>query len=107
MNVRAVGIGSTNDIIVERGQYGSEIRAHSSSSTIKVYRGDYNIEKGKIYFSTPPYGKIGQEGLKVSSNFQGRYFSRRFDPGNTTDKNLVIVKGSVPGHKGSIVTIEK
>ena len=23
------------------------------------------------------------------------------------DKNLVIVKGSVPGHKGSIVTIEK
>jgi hypothetical protein len=90
MNVRAVGIGSTNDIIVERGQYGSEIRAHTSSSTIKVYRGDYNIEKGKIYFSTPPYGKIGQEGLKVSSNFQGRYFSRRFDPGNTTDKNLVI-----------------
>ena len=90
MNVRAVGIGSTNDIIVERGQYGSEIRAHSSSSTIKVYRGDYNIEKGKIYFSTPPYGKIGQEGLKVNSNFQGRYFSRRFDPGNTTDKNLVI-----------------
>ena len=24
-----------------------------------------------------------------------------------TDKNLIIVKGSIPGHKGSIVTIEK
>jgi len=24
-----------------------------------------------------------------------------------TDKNLIIVKGSVPGHKGSIVTLEK
>ena len=90
MSVRAVGIGSTNDIIVERAQYGTEIKSHSISSPVKVYRGDYNIEKGKIYFSTPPYGKIGQEGLKISSNFQGRYFSRRFDPGNVADKNLVI-----------------
>jgi len=90
MSIRAVGIGSTNDIIVERAQYGTEIKAHIVSSPVKIYRGDYNIEKGKIYFSTPPYGKIGQEGLKISSNFQGRYFSRRFDPGNTTDKNLVI-----------------
>jgi hypothetical protein len=77
MNVRAVGIGSTNDIIVERGQYGSEIRAHSSSSTIKVYRGDYNIEKGKIYFSTPPYGKIGQENLQVNSTFSRKNFFKK------------------------------
>lgn len=90
MSVRAVGIGSTNDIIVERGQYGTNIKPHNLSSPVKIYRGDYNIEKGKIYFSTPPYGKIGQEGLKVNSNFQGRYFSRRFDPGNISDKNLVI-----------------
>ena len=90
MSVKAVGIGSTNDVIVERGQYGTGIRPHSLSSSVKIYRGDYNIEKGKIYFSTPPYGKIGQEGLKVSSNFQGRYFSRRFDLGNINDRNLVI-----------------
>ena len=63
MSVRAVGIGSTNDIVVERGQYGTNIKPHSLSSPVKIYRGDYNIEKGKIYFSTPPYGKIGQEGL--------------------------------------------
>ena len=90
MSVKAVGIGSTNDIIVERGQYGTDIRSHSINSLVNIYRGDYNIEKGKIYFSTSPYGKIGQEGLKVSSNFQGRYFSRRFDPGNPIDKNLII-----------------
>lgn len=90
MSVRSVGIGSTNDIIVERGQYGTNIRYHSLNSSVKIYRGDYNIEKGKIYFSTPPYGKIGYEGLKVNSNFQGRYFSRRLDPGNTLDKNLII-----------------
>lgn len=90
MTVKAVGIGSTNNIVVERGQYGTDIRSHNLSSPVKIYRGDYNIEKGKIYFSTPPYGKIGQEGLKVNSNFQGRYFSRRFDPGNAVDKNLII-----------------
>lgn len=90
LSIKAVGIGTTNNIIVERGQYGSKIRSHSINSLVKVYRGDYNIDDGKIYFSTPPYGKIGNDGLKVSSNFQGRYFSRRFDPGNTNDKNLVI-----------------
>ena len=90
MKVRSVGIGSTNSVIVDRGYYGTIAAGHTVGSAVTVMRGDFNIVKDTIYFTDPPYGKIGQEGLKVSSNFQGRYFSRRFDPGNTTDKNLVI-----------------
>lgn len=90
LKVKSVGIGSTNSVLVERGQFGTVASGHTSGEPLSVYRGDYNINKDKIYFSDPPYGKIGQENLKVNSTFNGKYFSRRFDPGNPSDKNLVI-----------------
>jgi hypothetical protein len=90
MKVRSVGIGSTNSVIVDRGYYGTTAAGHTVRAAVTVMRGDFNIVKDTIYFTDPPYGKIGQESLQVNSTFQGRLFSRRFDPGNTTDKNLII-----------------
>ena len=90
MKVRSVGIGSTNSVIVDRGYYGTTAAGHTVGAAVTVMRGDFNIVKDTIYFTDPPYGKIGQENLQVNSSFQGRIFSRRFDPSNTSDKNLVI-----------------
>jgi hypothetical protein len=90
MKVRSIGIGSTNSVIVDRGYYGTTAAGHTVGAAVTVMRGDFNIVKDTIYFTDPPYGKIGQESLQVNSSFQGRLFSRRFDPGNTTDKNLII-----------------
>jgi hypothetical protein len=90
MKVRSVGIGSTNSVIVDRAYYGTSAVGHTVGAAVTVMRGDFNIVKDTIYFTDPPYGKIGQENIQVNSSFQGRIFSRRFDPGNTTDKNLII-----------------
>lgn len=90
MKVRSVGIGSTNAVTVDRAYYGTVAAGHTVGAAITVMRGDFNIVKNNIYFTDAPYGKIGPENLQVNSSFQGRIFSRRFDPGNTYDKNLVI-----------------
>ena len=90
MKVRSIGIGSTNSVIVDRGYYGTTAAGHTVGAAVTVMRGDFNIVKDTIYFTDPPYGKIGQESLQVNSSFQGRLFSRRFDPGNASDKNLII-----------------
>lgn len=90
MKIRSVGIGSTNSVIVDRGYYGTTAAGHTVGAAVIVMRGDFNIAKDTIYFTDPPYGKIGQESLQINSSFQGRIFSRRFDPGNTSDKNLII-----------------
>jgi hypothetical protein len=90
MKFRSVGIGSTNSVIVDRGYYGTTAAGHTVGAAVTVVRGDFNIVKDTIYFTDPPYGKIGQESIQANSSFQGRLFSRRFDPGNVTDKNLII-----------------
>lgn len=90
MKIRSIGIGSTNSVTVDRAYYGTVSTSHTVGAAVTVMRGDFNIIKDTIYFTDPPYGKIGQESLQVNSSFQGRIFSRRFDPGNTTDKNLII-----------------
>ena len=90
MKVKSVGIGSTNSVTVDRAYYGTVAVSHTVGAAVTVMRGDFNIVKDTIYFTDPPYGKIGQESLQVNSSFQGRIFSRRFDPGNTSDKNLII-----------------
>jgi hypothetical protein len=90
MKVRSVGIGSTNAVIVDRAYYGTVAAGHTVGAAITIMRGDFNIVKNNIYFTDSPYGKIGQENLQVNSSFQGRIFSRRFDPGTPFDKNLII-----------------
>jgi hypothetical protein len=90
LKVTSVGIGSTNAIGVSRGFFGSIQDYHSVGSAVTLVRGDFNIINDTIYFSTPPYGPTGPEGLKTRSSFQGRAFSRRFDPELVNDKNFTI-----------------
>lgn len=91
LKIESVGIGSTNVVEVTRGYFGSEPSSHEVDDVVSVVRGDYNIVKDSIYFSTSPYGEIGLEGLKVSSTFQGKVFSRSFDLlNNPNDKNIIL-----------------
>lgn len=90
MKIKSIGIGSTNSVIVDRAYYGTVAASHTVGAAITVMRGDFNIVKDTIYFTSPPYGNVGQENLQINSSFQGRIFTRRFDPGNPEDKNLII-----------------
>ncbi len=85
-----VGIGSTNVINVERGFLGTQESNHISGSNINIIRGDYNIIEDTIFFTSAPQGPTGLEGLKVSSSFSGRVFSRKFDSAYPNDKNLIF-----------------
>lgn len=98
MTIKNIGFGYTNAIQVSRGVLGSKVDAHFNNSTINVLRGNFNIVKDVIYFATPPYGLTGPEGLTVNSSFNGRAFSRQFDPNLENDKNIIfddISKGFV------------
>ncbi len=90
LKVKTVGVGSTNAVGVIRGAFGSRIGIHTVGIAATVVRGDYNITRDKITFSTPPYGPTGPSGLEINSSFQGRFFSRRFDPNQINDKNLIL-----------------
>lgn len=90
MGIRNIGFGFTNAIQVERSILGSNIGVHSTNTQINVYRGDFNITKDEINFTTPPFGPSGYEGNQVNSSFQGRVFSRQFDPLLPNDKNLIF-----------------
>lgn len=91
LKINSVGVGSTNVVEVSRGFFGSVPNNHSVGSAVTVIRGDYNIVRDSIYFSDPPYGKIGPIGLEVSSNFTGKVFSRSFDYfSNPNDKNIIL-----------------
>jgi len=90
LKVINVGIGSTNVINVERGFLGTQESNHTSGSNINIIRGDYNIIEDTIFFTSPPQGPTGLEGLKVSSSFSGRVFSRKFDPAYPDDKNFIF-----------------
>lgn len=85
-----VGVGSTNVINVERGFLGTQESNHISGSNINIIRGDYNIIEDTIFFTSPPQGPTGLEGLKVSSFFSGRVFSRKFDSAYPNDRNFIF-----------------
>jgi hypothetical protein len=90
MKVKNIGFGYTNAIQVERSVLGSRIGVHFSGEKIDVLRGDFNIEKDNIHFASPPYGPSGYEGIQINSTFQGRAFSRQYDPGLLNDKNVIF-----------------
>ena len=93
MKVVNIGIGTTNVgpiiqagsvtlVQVDRAHVGSSATTHYDSASIKVYRGSYNIDGNKIYFTDPPTGNL--RNLKDSSNlnyqrssFNGRVFLRK------------------------------
>ena len=88
-----VGLGTTNigpitnsgsKLLVEvsRGFVGSSATSHTDSTTVRVYRGSFNITGNQIYFTEPPTGDT--RNLVNSSNlpyakslFNGRVFLRK------------------------------
>jgi hypothetical protein len=90
LKVKNLGVGATNEVEVERRFMGSPVGYHTVGAAVTVLRGDFNIIKDTIHFSAPPYGPTGYPGNTVNSTFQGRVFSRQFDPGKLNDKNVIF-----------------
>ena len=81
---------TASDVVVERGAFGSIATSHTVSAANSVFTGDYNIKDDNIYFTDAPFGKLGPVGLETGSTFSGRLFSRKLDPFEPEDKNLVL-----------------
>jgi len=76
------GAGSTSLVQVNRGFVGSSATSHSDLSSIKIYRGAYNIEGNKIHFSEAPTGNLrnSKDNSNLSyqrASFNGRVFLRK------------------------------
>jgi len=92
MRITAVGFGSTNSILIDRGLVGSGISTHPSGSVITKVLGNFNIVDNYINFTDAPYGEIpfpnpssrpdeqDYTGLSTSSTFSGRVFLKSGDP---------------------------
>ena len=75
MKVDTVGIGSTNRVLVRRGQLNSAIVDHDAGDTVTKFLGNYQIVKDTINFTDAPKGEKGPSGLTTTSTFVGRVLS--------------------------------
>jgi len=93
MKVTNIGVGTTsigpitengtlNILEVERGFVGTSASTHADNSTLRLYRGAYNIVGDSVFFTEPPSGI--DQGLKAASNrdsgratFSGRVYLRQ------------------------------
>ena len=80
---------TNSQVVVERGAFGTISTSHGVGLN-SVFTGDYNIIDDNIFFTDAPYGQAGPIGLKTSSSFSGRLFSRKLDPFDTADKNVIL-----------------
>lgn len=76
-------------VVVKRGRFGSVSTTHNTGVS-SVFTGDFQIVEDNIFFSDAPYGKQGPVGLLTGSTFTGRLFSRKLDPYDTKDKNVIL-----------------
>lgn len=76
MRISSVGIGTTNNIFINRAILGTIAGIHTQNSVITKVRGNYNIDGEFIYFTISPYGDSfdSESGLKNGSTFSGRVF---------------------------------
>jgi len=81
---------SSSEIAVERGAFGTQKAGHAAGIAYSVFAGDYNIVEDNIFFTDAPYGKSGPVGLETGSSFSGRLFSRKLDPFDEQDKNVIL-----------------
>ena len=88
--IKSVGVAGTDVLEVQREYLGTVGAAYTVGVAATIVTGDYNIVGDTIFFTTPPYGKIGPVGLETGSTFNGRAFSRRFDPDKTEDQNVIF-----------------
>lgn len=75
------GLGTLPVVNVSRGFVGSSATSHTDSTNARVYRGSFNIDGGKIHFTSPPLGnlltKVDRSNLvPAKSNFDGRVYLR-------------------------------
>ena len=93
--VNLVGVGSTNILVVDRGQMGTVAAAHTVGAAVTVLKGDYRINEGRLYFSEAPYGPKGisdpesttnPDGVTTLSTFAGRaYYRLNYDTNRILD----------------------
>ena len=88
--IKTIGVSSTNSIEVSRGYFDSISGIHTVGAACSVLSGDFKIIGDTIYFTTPPYGKIGLVGIETGSTFGGRVFSRRLNPSQLIDQNIIL-----------------
>ena len=81
MKIDTVGIGSTNRVLVRRGQLNSAIVDHDAGDTVTKFLGNYQIVKDTINFTDAPKGEKGPSGLTTTSTFVGRVFTHTGVPG--------------------------
>ncbi len=90
VSVKTIGVSSATSIEVSRGYFDSIPGIHTVGVACSVLSGDFTIIGDTIYFTTPPYGKTGLVGIETGSTFGGRVFSRRFDPSQPIDQNIIL-----------------
>jgi len=95
MYVEGTNFPRVNDIIVRRGWMGTNLNFdsfHGIGSTVRLYKGDYNIVKDIIYFKDAPYGSntvgsdfLSKSNIRANSSFQGRFFQK-----SSYDNNVIF-----------------
>jgi hypothetical protein len=88
--IKTIGVSSANSIEVSRGYFDSISGIHTVGVACSVLSGDFKVIGDTLYFTTPPYGKIGIVGIETGSTFGGRVFSRRFNPSEPIDQNIIL-----------------
>ena len=73
--------GSINLVEVNRGSVGSSASTHTDSTSVRIYKGSYNIVDGSIFFAESPRGnpQIIRDSSNLTfetSDFTGRVFLR-------------------------------
>ena len=85
MKIDTVGIGSTNQILVKKGQLNSALANHSAGDTVTKFLGNYQIVRDTINFTDAPKGSKGPAGLTTTSTFVGRIFTHTGIPGGSQE----------------------
>ena len=85
MKIDTVGIGSTNRMLVNRGQLNSALANHSAGDTVTKFLGNYQIVEDTINFTDAPKGSKGPAGLTTTSTFVGRVFTHTGAPSGTQE----------------------
>ena len=80
---------TSGQAFIDRGVFGTVAAAHTAGVS-SIFTGDFNIVDDEIFFTAPPYGKQGPVGLKTGSTFAGRMFSRKLNPYEPSDYNLIL-----------------
>ena len=76
------GVGASTIVNVDRGVVGSSATSHIDGSTVRLFKGSYNITGKNIHFISPPTGTptIQKDNSNLEfpkSDFNGRVFLRQ------------------------------